>query len=41
VTKGTIYYKSERYPNHVPIIYGDFFFVEALTKLKGQREVLW
>jgi unsaturated chondroitin disaccharide hydrolase len=41
ITKGTIFYKSERYPNHIPIIYGDFFFVEALTKLKGQKEVLW
>jgi unsaturated chondroitin disaccharide hydrolase len=41
VTKGTVFYKSERYPNHVPIIYGDFFFVEALTKLRGQKEVIW
>jgi unsaturated chondroitin disaccharide hydrolase len=41
LTHGTIYYKSERYPNHVPIIYGDFFFIEALTKLRGSTEVLW
>lgn len=41
VTHGTIYRNSDRYPDHVPIIYGDFFFVEALTKLKGKKEVLW
>lgn len=40
---------SERYPNtergtkglHIPIIYGDFFFVEALTKLKGSEFFIW
>lgn len=40
---------SERYPHdergrnglHIPIIYGDFFFVEALTKLKGSQFFIW
>jgi len=40
---------SERYPHqekhiplvHMPIIYGDFFFVEALTKLKGSDFLIW
>lgn len=40
---------SERYPNeknqgrglHIPIIYGDFFFVEALCKLKGVDFLIW
>lgn len=40
---------SERYPHdergfagvHIPIIYGDFFFVEALLKLKGNDFLIW
>ena len=40
---------SERYPSeeewmkgvHIPIIYGDFFFVEALFKLKGNDFFIW
>jgi unsaturated chondroitin disaccharide hydrolase len=40
---------SERYPRderfiektHMPIIYGDFFFVEALFKLKGNDFLIW
>ena len=40
---------SERYPLkpetlakvHMPIIYGDFFFVEALFKLKGNDFFIW
>ena len=40
---------SERYPHdaygqkglHIPIIYGDFFFVEALFKLKGNDFLIW
>jgi len=38
---------TERYPLesmkgvHIPIIYGDFFFVEALTKLKGREFLIW
>lgn len=40
---------SERYPHsenakqrvHMPIIYGDFFFVEALCKLKGREFLIW
>lgn len=26
---------------HVSLIYGDYFFVEALAKLRGQRELFW
>ena len=40
---------TERYPTkddymkgvHIPIIYGDFFFVEALLKLKGIDFLIW
>ena len=40
---------SERYPLkpetlskvHMPIIYGDFFFVEAMFKLKGNDFFIW
>ncbi len=40
---------TERYPHnesefkgvHIPIIYGDFFFVEALLKLKGRDFFIW
>ena len=40
---------TERYPHdekamgglHIPIIYGDFFFVEALCKLKGRDFFIW
>lgn len=38
VRKGTVNYICNRYIN-VPIIYGDFYFVEALGKLKGQQGV--
>lgn len=40
---------SERYPHNeattkglqIPIIYGDFFFVEALCKLRGSKFFIW
>ncbi len=40
---------SERYPRlpehtnctHLPIIYGDFFYVEAMLKLKGSDFLIW
>ena len=40
---------SERYPSleeykrgvHIPIIYGDFFFVEAMSKLKRSEFFIW
>lgn len=39
---------TERYPSegnmkgvHIPIIYGDFFYVEALLKLKGSDFLIW
>ena len=27
--------------NHVPIIYGDYFFTEAMLKLKGSNFLAW
>lgn len=44
-----VLFGSERYPSkdeyleavHMPIIYGDFFFVEALFKLKGNDFFIW
>lgn len=38
---------TERYPHndmrgvHIPIIYGDFFYVEALLKLKNNEFLIW
>jgi len=40
---------SERYPHddhgfrglHIPIIYGDFFFVEVILKLRGSEFLIW
>ena len=40
---------SERYPHneqgfrglHIPIIYGDFFFAEAILKLRGSEFLIW
>ncbi len=38
---------SERYPKqttnglHIPIIYGDFYYVEAMLKLKGSDFLIW
>lgn len=40
---------TERYPHndeerkglHIPIVYGDFFFVEALAKLRGSEFFIW
>ncbi|WP_322925018.1 glycoside hydrolase family 88 protein [Paenibacillus campi] len=34
ITHGTVHYPEQRHLN-VPIIYGDYFFVEALIKLRG------
>lgn len=36
ITMGTVNYTSRRYVNQ-PIIYGDFYFVEALAKLQGMK----
>lgn len=36
LTKGTVSYPVNRHVN-VPIIYGDYYFVEALGKLKGYK----
>ncbi|MGI2296070.1 glycoside hydrolase family 88 protein [Paenibacillus sp. GXUN7292] len=36
LTKGTVSYPVNRHVN-VPIIYGDYYFLEALVKLRGQQ----
>lgn len=36
LTKGTVSYPAGRHVN-VPIIYGDYYFLEALVKIKGQK----
>lgn len=46
-TDALVIFGTERYPHesmkgvHIPIIYGDFFFVEALLKLKGNDFLIW
>ena len=46
-TDSLVLFGTERYPHesmegvHIPIIYGDFFFVEALLKLKGNDFLIW
>jgi hypothetical protein len=29
------------YPNSTPIIYGDYYFTEAIFRLKGSKELFW
>lgn len=44
VLKGSLMYPSdeeEMKQVHIPIIYGDFFFVEAIFKLKGNDFFIW
>lgn len=40
VTGGTVLYHSKENAN-VPIIYGDYFFAEAIMRLKGKHSLLW
>ncbi len=37
---GTERYHTET-GRHMPIIYGDYFFIEALYKLRGGKELFW
>lgn len=37
---GTVEYYMEKY-THVPIIYGDYFFTEAMLRLKGNDFMIW
>ena len=37
---GTVEYHMEKY-THVPIIYGDYFFSEAMLRLKGKDFMIW
>ena len=42
VQMGTLRYPNESMDEvHIPIIYGDFFFVEAMSKLKGENFLIW
>lgn len=44
VTMGTVSYpltEASKRMLHIPIIWGDFFFVEALCKLKGRDFLIW
>lgn len=42
VQDGTVYYHDPSGRNtHVPIIYGDYFFIEATLKLKGKELFIW
>lgn len=40
VQKGTEAYFNEN-GIHIPIIYGDYYFIEALSKLRGNDTLLW
>jgi unsaturated chondroitin disaccharide hydrolase len=40
IRMGTVNFNSGRYVN-LPLIYGDYFFVEALAKLRGQDQIFW
>lgn len=40
IKKGTVNRNTNKYVN-TPIIYGDYFFVEALAKLRGQKDLFW
>lgn len=42
LTMGTVNYTREKKYVNTPIIYGDYFFVEALAKLRGEKkELFW
>ena len=36
---------TERYHGevgrHIPIIYGDYFFIEAISKMRGNKYQIW
>lgn len=38
---GTERYNSDGKGDHIPIIYGDYFFVEAILKLRGEEFLAW
>jgi unsaturated chondroitin disaccharide hydrolase len=40
IIKGTANYNSGRYVD-VSLIYGDYFFVEALSRLRGRTQLFW
>ncbi|QGQ99121.1 glycosyl hydrolase [Paenibacillus psychroresistens] len=40
ITKATANFPKRTFVN-VPIIYGDYFFAEAITKLRGRTELFW
>ncbi len=38
---GTERYNSDGKGDHIPIIYGDYFFAEAILKLRGEQFLAW
>lgn len=40
IKMGTVNYMRNKFIN-TPIIYGDYFFIEAITKLRGEKEIFW
>lgn len=38
---GTERYHIKRNPHHIPIIYGDYYFAEALYKLRDNKLLFW
>ena len=41
VMNGTAQYNSGTDETHVPLIYGDYFFLEAVNKLRGSDLLIW
>lgn len=40
VLQGTSHFPEQKYMNN-PLIYGDYYFVEGLARLKGYKELFW
>lgn len=40
ILQGTSHFPEGKYTNN-PLIYGDYFFVEGLARLKGYKELFW
>jgi unsaturated chondroitin disaccharide hydrolase len=41
VKKGTVRYHGKEDEIHLPLIYGDYFFLEALNRLRGSNLQIW
>jgi unsaturated chondroitin disaccharide hydrolase len=40
ILQGTSHFPEQKYMNN-PLIYGDYYFVEGLARLKGYKELFW